>query len=408
MIRPTSETPALAVSPTPIRLKKGREKSVLRRHPWIFSGAVDATREPADNPSPLVEVVDASGQTLGFGLHSTQSQIRIRMMSFGPDRPDLPALLKERLTAAKNARQTLLIETDAVRYVNSEGDFLPGMTLDKYADTLVLQIPTEGMERIREDLIRAVRSVFVEPLLFEKSGSREKGLGDRAEIIYGDGFRPVVQIRTGASRFWVDIEKGQKSGFFLDQRRNIRTLREFLGGGESQKTAHLLDGFCYSGAFGINMAGAFGRVTFLDSSESALELCRKNCADNLRPDKTAAEFVRTDAFQYLRTSCGPFDAVVLDPPSFAKRKSEIEGACRGYKDIFRLAMKALRPEGLLAVFCCSHHINADLFQKVAFAAALDANRQARILSRFSQDADHPISVDHPEGEYLKGLLLRVL
>lgn len=390
-----------------VRLKKGREKSVLRRHPWIFSGGI---LEESDQKSGWVEVQDVEGRVVGFGHYSPASQIRVRLWSIGPARPDFCALIKERLQSAKARRAALAADTDAVRYVNSEGDFMPGIVLDKYADTLVLQIQTAGAEKIREDIVQGVRSVFDEPNLFEKSAGRtEEDLPDRAGVVYGKLPEPAVQIRNGPHRLWVDLAGGHKTGFYLDQRRNIRLLREFMEK-ETRRSdsSNLLDCFCYTGAFGIGLKEIFGRITSVDSNSAALELCEKNWRTNGGSDKSA-EFIRADAFRYLRESAiGPFDAVVLDPPSFAKRKNEVDGACRGYKDILRLSMKAIRPGGVLAAFCCSHHISADLFQKISFAAALDAARQVQILARFGADVDHPVSIDHPEGDYLKGLLLRVL
>ena len=211
----------------------------------------------------------------------------------------------------------------------------------------------------------------------------------------------------------MDIPGGQKSGFYFDQRRNIRLLREFISAetANAGKKGRLLDCFCYSGAFGVSLKEFHENVTFVDSSQQALGLSEKNWDTNRQAGGSGpaqAEYICMDAFQYLRrTTPGEFDTIILDPPSFARRKGEVDGACRGYKDIFRLAMKHLRADGILAVFCCSHHIDADLFQKVVFAAALDAGRLAQIVARFSADIDHPVSVDHPEGDYLKGLLLRV-
>ncbi|OGH55658.1 MAG: hypothetical protein A3G34_01145 [Candidatus Lindowbacteria bacterium RIFCSPLOWO2_12_FULL_62_27] len=383
-----------------VRLKKGREKSAQRRHPWIFSGAIsDETGAEA-----WAEVQDAGGRTLGFGLRSPQSQIRVRMWSFGEVPADFSELLPRRLTDARARRSALLEKTDAVRYVNSEGDFLPGIILDKYGDTLVLQLLTEGADRQRDAVTAAIRAVFQEPNLYEKStGRTEEGLPDRAGPIYGAAPESAARTRVDDRSFWVDIPRGHKTGFYLDQRKNLRRLREWL----PARSHDLLDLFCYSGAFGVTMRDKFEKVTFVDLSGDALSLCERNWDSNGGPG--GAEFVCQDVFRYLRQpTIGPFDAVVLDPPSFARRKNEVEGACRGYKDVQRLAMKALQPGGLLAAFCCSHHIDADLFQKVVFAAALDARRPAQVLDRFGPDQDHPVSIDHPEGEYLKGMLLRVL
>lgn len=361
-------------------------------------------REPQQT-TPWVRVEDAQGKTLGFGQHNPKSQIRVRLWTFGESIPDFKSILADRLTAAQARRAALLRTTDAVRYVNSEGDFVPGIILDKYAGVLVLQLLTEGVERIREPLIDTVRSIFDEPTLYEKSvGRTEEELPDRAGVVYGNPIPATLQIRNGCDHFGVDIQSGHKTGFYLDQRHNIRLLRDFFS--ERQPGgSRLLDGFCYSGAFGVSLRKYFDHVTFVDGSNAGIQLCRKNWEDN---GGKAGDFICRDVFDYLREPSVPFDAIILDPPSFAKRKNEVEGACRGYKDLQRLAMKNIRPEGILAAFSCSHHITPDLFQKVAFAAAIDAGRRAQILARFGPDTDHPVSIDHPEGDYLKGLLLRVI
>lgn len=287
------------------------------------------------------------------------------------------------------------------------------MILDTYAGVLVIQLLTEGADRLRGVIVAAVRSVFDEPVLFEKSAGRaEESLPDQTGVLYGELPDSPVRIRDGGLRLWVDIPGGHKTGGYLDQRVNGRYLRDFFSGpGGASNRSHLLDCFSYSGAFGVRLKDLFGKVTFVDSSGEALNLCEKNWAANGPgggQSPAAAEYVCQDAFRYLRqTSVGPFDAVVLDPPSFARRKSEVDGACRGYKDIQRLAMKSLRPGGHLACFSCSQHIDAGLFQKIVFAAALDAGRPAQILARFGAGLDHPASIDHPEGNYLKGLLLCV-
>lgn len=385
-----------------VRLKKDREKSVLRRHPWIFSGAVENLSEAAD---PWMPVTDHAGRTLGWGLVSPKSQIRVRMWTFGKAAADFEELLRDRLRTAGLARGPLLARTDALRYVNSEGDFLPGIILDKYADTLVLQLLTEGTDRKRESIIQAVRDVFDEPGLFEKSVDRkEENLPDRLERVAGEEPPATARIRKEDLTFFVNLREGHKTGMYLDQRENIRILRRFLGE-RDHPAPRLLDAFCFSGAFGVSLGKHFHEVVFLDSSKAALELAEKNWRAN-HPGE--AQFIRGDAFQFLRRpDLGSFDAVILDPPAFAKKKVDVDRACRGYKDLQRLAMMRLAPGGILAAFSCSHHIDQDLFQKVLFAAAIDAGRPAQILARLGPDTDHPVSLDHPEGHYLKGFLLRV-
>ncbi len=380
----------------------GRDASARRRHPWIFSGAV--SEESGD--APVARVVSHEGVTLGHGVYSPRSQIRVRVWTWGEDEPDWPALIRERMSAAKKSRRALLTETDAVRYINSEGDFLSGIFLDKYGDTLVLQLLTEGTDRMRDIIIDALRATFDEPNAFEKSAGRtEEGLPDRAESIYGAAPDGPTDIHCGESRFFVDIQKGHKSGFYLDQRANRRFLRAFYSARGVNRRA--LDCFCHSGAFGVTLRDFFPSVDFLDSSESAMNICQKNW-ERQAPAGSAAKFIREDAFQFLREIPErDYDLVILDPPSFAKRSREVDRACRGYKDIQRLAFRAIAPGGNLAAFSCSHHIDRDLFQKVVFSAALDAGRDVQIVARFGHDSDHPVSLYHPEGEYLHGLFLRV-
>lgn len=391
-----------------VRLKKGRTKSVERRHPWIFSGAIESEPTVA---CAWVRVEDATGRTIAFGQHNPHSQIRVRVWSVGEDVPDPASMIRDRLKLARDRRRGLLHETDAIRYVNAEGDFLPGIVLDKYGDTLVLQLLTAGADQVRDPIVESIRANFDEPRLFEKSvGRAVEGLPDRDAPLYGGDPPAAIRIRIGGDRFDMDVRSGHKTGFYLDQRLNIRRMHDFL---QSHGTpvgagARLLDAFCYSGSFGISLRDLFERVTFVDSSSAALQSCKQNWTAN-GADAARAEFIPQDVFEYLRrTDIGDFNAAVIDPPSFARSRREVDGACRGYKDIQRLAMKRIRPGGFLAAFGCSQHIDADLFQKIVFAAAVDAKRQAQILMRFGPDIDHPVSIDHPEGDYLKGLLLRII
>lgn len=385
-------------------LKPGREKPVLGGHPWIFSGAVerlDGYNEPGDS----CEVLDAAGRRLGFGYLNTRSQIVCRLVGAEPPGPELWA---RRLEAALDLRARLGLPaaapaaTDAYRLVNAEGDFLPGLVIDRYGDGLCLQITTAGMERWRDELVALLRERLAPAFVYERSDAplrREEGLPPRTGLLAGELPEPLV-VREAGLEFAVDLARGHKTGLYLDQREN-----RLLAGGLARGAA-VLNCFCYTGGFSVHAAaGGARKVVSVDLAREAVELARGNLARNGFA-AAAAAVERADIFQRLRQEKGEYDLVVLDPPKFAKRESEVEGAARGYRDINRLALERLAPGGCLLTFSCSQAFSLLLFQQTVLEAAKETGREVQVVRRLGAAADHPFNACHREGDYLKGLLLR--
>jgi len=393
-----------------VRLKAGREKSLLLRHPWVFSGAIDKLYgSPATGDT--VEVRAADGRFLAWAAWSPQSQIRARVWSF--EELDLPGpeLLRGRIEQALALRRALGLqestgEDAALRLVHGEADGLPGLIVDRYADMLVAQVLSAGIERWRDVLADALVEQTGCARIYERSDAdvRElEGLPARTGIMRGDAPAVPLEIVEHGLRYAVDVLGGQKTGFYLDQRDNRRRIRELASGRE------VLNCFCYTGGFSIAaLAGGATSVVSVDSSCPALELARRNAQAN-GFDASRTEWIEADVFRYLRDARAQgrsFDLIVLDPPKFAPTERHAPAAARAYKDINLNALKLLRPGGLLATFSCSGGVSAELFQKIVAGAAADAGASARILDRFHASPDHPVLLEFPEGEYLKGLLLR--
>lgn len=392
-----------------LHLAKGRDAATRRRHPWLFSGAV--AREEGASPDGVVEARDASGSFLARGFASPSSPIVARFWTF-EDRPLDVSFVSERVREAVELRRRVVPpETDGYRVVNSEGDFLPGLIVDRYGGVLVAQATTEGTERARPLWLPPLLEAFAGAAVVQKNDlSSRKGeglpLGD--ELLAGDALPGRALFREHGLSFAAEVSAGQKTGFFLDQRENRRLVRSIAAGRSA------LNLFSYSGAFGVAaLAGGATRVTHVDVSGAALALARENHRLNgQRADGPEArvETREADVFDDLRVRVAAgerWDLVVTDPPAFAKRKADVERACRGYKDINRLALQLLSPGGYLLACSCSGRISPDLFQKVLFAAALDAGRRVRLLERRGAGPDHPVSIDCPEGDYLKAFLLSV-
>lgn len=392
-----------------IRLKSGREKSVLQRRPWIFSGAVEHVEgDPA--PGETVAVSGADGAPLGWAAYSPESQIRARMWSFDPTDTIDGAFLRRRLAAALEMRRQMIPaeETNALRLVHAESDGVPGLVVDRYADTLVMQCLSAGMEVWRETIADLLMEMTGAARLYERSDAdvrRLEGLPERVGVVRGDALPGGrVQICENGVRFWVDVERGHKTGFYLDQRRNRARVGALSAGRD------VLNCFSYTGGFAVYaLANGAAHVTSADTSADALALGRKNAALNGLPEERA-EWVEADVFHLLRKyrdQARSFDLIVLDPPKFAPTASQVEQAARGYKDINLLAFKLLRPGGILATFSCSGGVTPDLFQKIVSGAALDAGVDAQILEKLEQGPDHPVALNFPEGHYLKGLICRI-
>lgn len=386
-----------------IYLKKGREVPVLRGHPWIFSGAVEIDDQQAD--VGVADVFDYRKNWLARGLYNSKSQIRVRVLTWRKEPIDRDFFFR-RLAQASSARQNCLSRTtNAYRLVNGEGDFLPGLVVDRYGDFLVCQFFTAGMDSFKNDIIAALSSVAPVKGVFERSDGRvreEEGLAPSIGMLAGEAPPDLITIEENGFKFLVDVRRGQKTGFFLDQRDNRNLLSAFTAG------QTMLDCFSYSGAFSVYaLGGGAKEVISFDTSRPALELAEQNLALN-GVATSSAQVVKADAFAYLKESERAFDIIVLDPPSLAHKRSDVEAATGGYKFLNLHALRHVRPGGLLLTFSCSQHLSIDLFQKVVFGAAVDAPRKVSVVKRLGQSIDHPVSLHHPEGEYLKGLVLRVL
>jgi 23S rRNA (cytosine1962-C5)-methyltransferase len=401
-----------------VHLRPGKDKPVRQRHPWIFSGAISKV-EGDPQPGALVEVVDAQDAWLARGYYNPHSQISVRVLTW--DRNELvdSGFWRRRLSSAAAGRAELAgdANTTAFRLVYAESDGVPGLVVDQYGqsraagggDWLVVQFLTYGVETRRAEILDALEGLFAPSGIVDRSDvaiRRQEGLRPRRELCRGAAPPLDLEIVENGLRFQVDLLGGQKTGFYLDQRDNRRIVGDHAG------DRRVLNAFSFTGAFGVYaLARGALHVTNLDGSYEALEgaeaALRLNGFD---PDSRSAG-VAGDVFEVLRAfrdEGQQFDLVILDPPKFAKSKSDVPRATRGYKDINLLGLKLLTSGGLLATFSCSGAVTPDLFQKVVFGASLDAGREVQILAKLGQGADHPILLTFPEGEYLKGLLCRVV
>jgi len=396
-------------------LKKGREKSLKRRHPWIFSGAIERVVGKPES-GDTVQVRAAEGAVLAMAAYSPASQIRARVWSFDAQATTNAEWFKARVRRAIALREALpaVRHSNALRLVHGESDGLPGVIVDRYADVLVVQFLSAGAERWREAILDGLVAATHCEAVFERSDAEVRkleGLEPRVGWARTAGGTPAGRGERNAGRcpiieyglnFRVDVEQGQKTGFFLDQRENRQRVRALAAGRE------VLDGFCYTGGFAIAaLAGGAARVLAVESSAPALEVARENLAANPL-DASKLEFAQADVFAHLRLlrdGGKRFGLVVLDPPKFAPTAAQARNAARAYKDINLLACKLLAPGGLLATFSCSGGVSAELFQSIIAGAALDAGVEAKIIERFHAAADHPVALEFPEGDYLKGLLL---
>lgn len=391
--------------PGQIILKAGREKSLRQGHPWIFSGAVARVESDAQ-PGDTVAIRSARGEFLAWAAFSPSSQIRARVWSFEEQERVDVSFLRKRLQAALSLRDMTVSagETDAIRLVHGESDGLPGLVVDRYGDVLVMQVLSCGIEAWRDVLADLLVELTGAQTVYERSDVDVRaleGLATRSGLLKGKALPAEVVIEEHGLKFLVDSRSGQKTGFYIDQRRNRKRLAEYAAG----KT--VLNCFCYTGAFSVYaLAGGAESVLSIDSSAEALALARQNLAINGLPVERA-EWLEADVFaalRKLRDQARSFDLIVLDPPKFAPTAAQAERAARGYKDINLLAFKLLNPGGVLFTFSCSGGISPALFQKIVAGAAQDAQVEAVIVERLAQGPDHPVSLNFPEGEYLKGLV----
>lgn len=393
---------------TGVVLKNQKERSLLRHHPWIFSGAVDSIQGTIGS-GETVDVFTAQGDLLGRGAYSPYSQITVRLWSFDPEDPISPDFFRGRLLHAIAYRDPLLKgrHAPACRLVNAESDHLPGVIVDRYADCLVCQFLSAGAEFWRQDILEELKKIMPGMSIYERSDDevrKKEGLPLRSGLLSGIEPPEFVDIQRGGLRFLVDIRRGHKTGFYLDQMENYTVIPEYAEGLE------VLNCFAYTGAFGVwALKHGAKKVTNIETSSAALEIARRHIKIN-DLDPSRVENIEGDVphvLRQFRDSRRQFDLIILDPPKFAASKSQLERAGRGYKDINLLAFKLLRPGGVLVTFSCSGVVGVDLFQKIVADAALDARREAQLIQTLTQASDHPVALNFPEGRYLKGLICRV-
>lgn len=371
-------------------LKKGKEKPLLNGHPWIFSGAV--AQMPSEAAGEIYPIYSDAGQFLGHAYFNARSSIIGRRLE------DLPGSI-ERAVAY---RQTLFgEETTAYRLINGEGDFIPGLIVDKYGEYLVLQAGTLGIERLKSEIVEHLQRLLRPKAIYEKSSlpsRKEEGLKEAQGWLAGEGVNEISILENGL-QFKISPTEGQKTGFFLDQREMRQKVRSL------SKDKRVLNCFSYTGGFSVYAAaGGAIQVDSVDISEKAIALAR----ENLTLNGFAGDCFTADVFTFLREKPLDYDLVILDPPAFAKRQKDVVQACRGYKDINRVALQKMPANSTLITCSCSHFVDEKLFQTVVFQAACEAKRAVQIVGHHLLAPDHPINLAHPEGTYLKSLILHVI
>ncbi len=374
-------------------------------HPWIFSGAIKGVSAEVKE-GDLVDVFSNHGEFLGMG-HFQPGTIAVRMLSFIKAEINLEFWIRKIEEAVKLRKNSGLFDnpdTNVFRLINAEGDGMPGLVVDFYNGTLILQMHSVGMYLVRDTIVEALKKVLGENIkcIYDKSAATlpfKAGINANPEYLYGSpGENTVTE---NGSTFYIDWEEGQKTGFFIDQRENRKLL------GKYSKGRNVLNMFCYTGGFSVYaMKAGAGLVHSVDASKKAIELTDKNIAANFENDNRHTSFTE-DAFDFFNRKGQEYDLIILDPPAFAKHQKVLDNALQGYKRINREAIEKISPGGILFTFSCSQVVNRENFRKSVFAAAASSGRNVRILQQLSQPADHPISIYHPEGEYLKGLVLQV-
>lgn len=382
-------------------LKSGRERSLVNRHPWVFSGAVKTL--PKAQNGEIVKVCTNHDELLGYGFFSPNSQITCRVFEFTANELAIDAAFwKGKLHRAATLRKAVLpAETNIYRLLHAEGDFFPGVIIDVYDDTAVVQLLIKGTELVSEFIFEGLRELGIAHIYLKtkQNTQRLEEVGLESGWVGEPRAMPIKGKENGVT-FLVDVEKGQKTGFFIDQRENRKIL------GEYSKGKKVLNTFSYSGGFSLYaLANGASLVHSVDSSKEAIDMCDQNVAANFS-NASHASYVQ-DVFDFMKENKEDYDIMVLDPPAFAKNAKAVPNASRGYKNLNLIAFKTIKPGGLVFTFSCSQHIDRDLFRKIVFSAAADAGRNVRILKQLTQPEDHPINIFHPEGEYLKGLLLHV-
>lgn len=382
-------------------LKQGKEVPLLRRHPWIFSGAVQTL--PSFEDGEILPILSAQGRHLGWGMFNRKSNIIGRVVSFNQEF-DRDNWVFSTLKSALHLRQQWMDEkTNAYRLVNGEGDGLPGLIVDRYDDYLVIQVHTLGMDRQRENILAALKALVNPKGIYEKStgtSRRHEGLEDKMGWIDGKPAQRIT-IQENGHRFHVDLQEGQKTGFFLDQRAMRERVQQLA------RHKNVLNCFCYTGGFSIYAAaGGANKVTSVDISQKAIDMTEQNMLLNFGEACDWQNYAQ-DVFDFIKNDILDYDLIILDPPAFAKKQQDLKNACKGYRDLNKAAMFKAKPDTLLLTCSCSQPVSDDQFLQVLFEAALEAGKEVQILEKQRHGIDHPVSLFHSEGSYLKGYLLRI-
>ena len=392
-----------------IILHESRDKSLKRKHPWIFSKAIkEVVNEPSNGAD--INIYDCNNNFLAVAAYSPNSQIRARVWSFNKDEKIDKEFFKAKILKAYEARKLMLEVTamSACRIIAAESDSIPGLIVDMYNNYLVLEVLSAGTEFHLKEIVAALREVFPEHNIYERSDvevRKKEGLELRKGVIFGENPPTEIEITENENmKLLVDIENGHKTGYYLDQRDNRAALAKYCKG------KSVLNCFSYTGGFSLYaLKGRALKVANVDVSQRALDTAKRNIVLN-HLDPGRVKFIKEDVFKFLRNEKAKnnkYDVIVLDPPKFAESRGQLDKACRGYKDINMLAASIINPGGYLMTYSCSGHMTPDLFQKVVADAILDANREGQIVEYLQQASDHPISTAYPEGLYLKGLVVRI-
>lgn len=391
-----------------IKLKKGKEKAVYQRHPWVFSGALDKIKGKPEN-GDVVRLVDVAGDFLAYGYYNDQSRVAVRLLEWEENVAIDSAWYEQKIKTAISGRAHLLNEeTTACRLIFSEADFLPGLIVDQYGDFLSAQILSSGIEKAKDIIIPILVKLLSPKGIFDRSDATARtheGITAENGLLWGETPPEFIAVKENGIVYHINIAEGQKSGFYCDQRDNRSILAAYTKG------KNVLDCFSYSGGFSLNafQQGA-ATVTSVDSSGLAIETLKQNIEIN-NFDAAKHTAIQSDVNKQLRQFNDDgvkFDVVVLDPPKYAPSRSAVDRAARAYKDLNRRGLLLLKTGGLLATFSCSGAIDIDTFKQIIAWAALDAGKEVQIIKQFCQPEDHPVRLSFPEGEYLKGLLVRVL